>query len=100
MNNKELRINIKIDGRIFPLEINRDEEERYRKAAKKVNEIVSSFRKTFRDQESQDILAMSAFQLALSNAELEDRNDNSFFIDDLKDINDDISDFLKEKEKK
>lgn len=100
MKNKRLSINIKIDGRIFPLEINRDEEERYRKAAKMVNEIVNKFRTTFRDQESQDILAMSAFQLALSNVELQDRNDNSLFIDELKNLNDDISDFLSDKEKK
>ncbi len=40
VENKKLSINIKIDGRIFPLEIDRDEEERYRKAAKMVNEIV------------------------------------------------------------
>ena len=100
MKNKRLSINIKIDGRIFPLEINRDEEERFRKAAKKVNEFVSKFRKEFKEQESQDILAMSAFQIALSNAELQERDDNSLFIDELKNLNDDISDFLKEKEKK
>jgi cell division protein ZapA len=100
MKNKRLSINIKIDGRIFPLEINRDEEERYRKAAKMVNEIVSKFRTEFRDQESQDILAMSAFQIALSNTELQERDDNSLFIDELKNLNDDISDFLKDKEKK
>jgi cell division protein ZapA len=100
VKNKRLSINIKIDGRIFPLEINRDEEERYRKAAKMVNEIVSKFRTEFRDQESQDILAMSAFQIALSNTELQERDDNSLFIDELKNLNDDISDFLKDKEKK
>ena len=100
MKNKRLSINIKIDGRTFPLEIDRDEEERYRKAAKMVNEMVSKFRTKFRDQESQDILAMSAFQIALNNAELQERDDNSLFIDELKNLNDDISDFLKDKEKK
>ena len=100
MKNKRLSINIKIDGRIFPLDINREDEERYRMAAKMVNETVGKFRQTFRDQESQDILAMTAFQIALSNTELQNRNDNSLFIDELKDLNDDISDFLKEKKKK
>lgn len=99
MENKKLSINIKIDGRIFPLDINRADEERYRLAAKMVNETISKFRKTFGDQGSQDILAMTAFQIALSNTELQNRNDNSLFIDELKDLNDDISDFLKEKEK-
>ena len=98
--NKKLSINIKIDGRIFPLDINRSDEERYRIAAKMVNETVAKFRKTFREQESQDILAMTAFQIALSNKELQNRNDYSLFIDELKNLNDDISDFLNEKKKK
>lgn len=98
--NKKLRINIKIDGRPYPLHINRVDEERYRLAAKMVNETVVKFRETFRDQESQDILAMTAFQIALSNTELQNRNDNSLFIDELKNINDDILDFLKEKKEK
>ena len=100
MKNKKLSINIKIDGRIVPLDINRTDEERYRLAAKMVNETISKFRKTFGDQESQNILAMTAFQIALSNTELQNRNDNSLFIDELKDLNDDISDFLIERKRK
>ena len=95
--NKKLKINIKIDGRFYPLHINRTDEERYRLAAKMVNEMVTKFRETFRDKESQDILAMAAFQIALSNTEIQNRNDSSLFIDELKNLNDDISDFLKEK---
>ena len=100
VENKKLSINIKIDGRIYPLHINRTEEERYRLAAKMVNETVTKFRETFRDKESQDILAMTAFQVALNNTELQNRDDSSLFIDELKNLNDDISDFLKEKKKK
>lgn len=100
VENKKLRINIKIDGRIYPLHINRSDEERYRLAAKMVNETANKFRDTFRDKESQDILAMTAFQIALSNTELQNRDDSSFFVDELKNLNDDISDFLKEKKKK
>ena len=100
IENKKLRINIKIDGRIYPLHINRSDEERYRLAAKMVNETATKFRDTFRDKESQDILAMTAFQIALSNTELQNRDDSSFFVDELKNLNDDISDFLKEKKKK
>lgn len=99
MNKKELRINIRIDGRNYPLTINRIDEEKYRLAAKMVNEMVDKYRKLFHDQESRDILAMTAFQIALNNTELQNRNDNSLFIDGLKDLNDDISDFLKDKEK-
>lgn len=100
MENKKLSINIKIDGRNFPLKINRAEEEKYRLAAKMVNETINKFRNEFGEIESQQILAMAAFQIALNNTELQNRNDTSLFIDELKNLNDDISDFLKEKKKK
>lgn len=97
MNKDQFRINIRIEGRVYPLSIDRKEEERYRKAAKAVNETVGKFRKLFHDKDSQDILAMVAFQVALDHTELLERDDKSLFMDGLKDINDDISDFLREK---
>lgn len=100
MENKKLSINIKIDGRNFPLTIDRKDEERYRLAAKMVNETINKFRNEFGEIESQQIMSMTAFQIALNNTELQNRNDTSLFIDELKNLNDDISDFLKEKEKK
>lgn len=100
VENKKLSINIKIDGRNFPLKINRRDEERYRLAAKMVNETINKFRNEFGEIESQQILSMTAFQIALKNTELQNRNDTSLFIDELKNLNDDISDFLKEKQTK
>ena len=100
MDNKKFRINIKIDGKSYPLTIDIEDEERYRLAAKRVNEIVRKYREQFGEQDSKDILAMAAFQIALSNTEMQQRNDKSLFIEELKNLNDDISDFLKEKRKK
>ncbi len=99
MNKDQFRINIRIEGRVYPLRIDRKDEERYRKAAKTVNETVSKYKNLFQDKDSQDILAMTAFQIALEHAEMLEREDKSLFMDDLKDLNDDISDFLKEKVK-
>ena len=96
---EQLRINVRIEGRAYPLNIDRKDEERHRIAAKTVNETVSKYRELFRDKESQDILAMAAFQIALNHTELLQREDKSLFMDGLKDLNDDISDFLKEKTK-
>jgi len=97
--NNKLKINIKIDGRIYPLFIDRADEEKYRLAAKIVNETIAKYRETFRDKGIQDILAMTAFQLALNNTEWQESQDVSLFIEELKNLNDDISDFLKEKKK-
>jgi len=100
VDKKKFRINIKIDGKNYNLTINIEDEERYRLAAKRVNEVVRKYREQFGDQDSKDILAMAAFQIALSNTEIQQRNDKTLFIDELKNLNDDISDFLKEKGKK
>jgi len=97
LKDKSFRIHIKIDGKAYPLNINRADEERYRKAAKIVNETISSYRKMFQNSEQQDIMAMTAFQVALSYTEEQERHDYTQFIDDIKDLNDDITDFLKEK---
>jgi len=100
VDKKKFRINIKIDGKNYPLIIDTEDEERHRLAAKRVNDIVRKFREQFGDQDSKDILAMAAFQIALNSTELQQRNDKTLFIEELKNLNDDISDFLKEKKKK
>jgi len=100
VDKKKFRINIKIDGKSYPLTINIEDEERYRLAAKRVNEIVRKYREQFGEMDSKDILAMAAFQIALSKTELQQRNDKTLFIEELKNLNDDISDFLKEKKKR
>jgi cell division protein ZapA len=82
------------------LTISIEDEERYRLAAKRVNEIVRQYREQFGDQGSADILRMTAFQIALSKTEIRQQNEKSLFIEELKNLNDDISDFLKEKRKK
>lgn len=97
MCEKRLKINIKIDGRVYSLDIDREDEEKYRLAAKIVNETVTRFRKVFHDKDSQDILAMGAFQIALGNTKVQQIEERNLFIEELKNINDDISDFLKEK---
>jgi len=96
----QFRINIKIEGRIYPLSIDRKDEEKYRIAAKNINETITKYKQLFRDKDAQDILAMAAFQIALAKTEISEREDKTLFIDEIKNLNDDISDFLKEKVKK
>lgn len=100
MENRKFTINIKIDGKGYPLTINREDEERYRLAAKRVTETVRKFREQFGEQDPKDILAMAAFQIALNCSEKQLSDDKSLFIEALKNLNDDISDFLKEKNKR
>jgi cell division protein ZapA len=100
VNRDQFRINIKIEGRTYPLSIDRKDEEKYRLAAKDVNETIAKYKQLFRDKDAQDILAMAAFQIALDKTQISGLEDKTLFIDEIKNLNDDISDFLKEKVKK
>jgi cell division protein ZapA (FtsZ GTPase activity inhibitor) len=100
VDKNQLSINIKISGRVYPLNIDRKDEERHRIAANTVNETINRYRELFRDKDAQDIMAMAAFQLALNQTELLQDNDKTLFVDELKNLNDDIADFLKEKAQK
>ncbi len=62
---KKLKIKITIGGRVYPLSIsNATEEEGMRKAANKINDLVSRFEKSYAVSDKQDVLAMCALQFA------------------------------------
>lgn len=60
----ELSIKVNIAGRSYPLTIKREEEEAIRKAAKEVDLIVTNFQTNYAVKDKQDLLAMTALQLA------------------------------------
>lgn len=91
---EKLSIKIKIDGRDYPLKVDRENEEKYRKAAKIINDIVLQYRQKYLNSDSQDFLAMTAFQFVLKNIELEEKVDQSPLFDELKKIDEDLGDYL------
>lgn len=60
----QLSIKVSIAGRVYPLTIERTEEENVRKAVKLINEKVSDFEKNYNIKDRQDLLAMSSLQFA------------------------------------
>ncbi|MFV0505244.1 MAG: cell division protein ZapA [Bacteroidales bacterium] len=72
-----MKINIKIDGKEYPLSIDRDKERLYRDAVGKLNEQILRYRKKYDAQrvDRDDIFAMVAFSLALRTEELENELD-------------------------
>ncbi len=95
---EKLSINIKIDGRSYPLKVEREKEEKHRKAAKIINDIVLQYRQRYVNSDSQDILAMTAFQFVLKAIELEEKVDHSPLFDELKKLDEDLGDYLSLKE--
>ena len=94
----KLSIKIKIDGREYPLKVDREDEEKYRKAAKIINDIILQYRQKYSSSNTQDFLAMTAFQFALKTIELEEKVDRSPLFDELKKLDEELSDYLSLKE--
>ena len=62
---ESLKIKVTIAGRVYPMRIkNENEEEGMRKAANKINELVTKFEKNYAVSDKQDVLAMCALQFA------------------------------------
>lgn len=95
---EKLSINIKIDGRSYPLKVDKKDEEKHRKAAKIVNDIVLQYRQKFVNNDTQDFLAMAAFQFVLKSLELEEKVDRSPLFDELKQLDEELDDYLSLKE--
>ena len=91
---EKLSINIKIDGRNYPLKVDRENEEKFRKAAKIINDIVLQYRQKYLTSDSQDVLAMTAIQFVVKAIDLEEKVDQSLMFDELKRLDEDLGDYL------
>lgn len=60
----QLKIKISVADRVYPLTINPSQEEGLRKAAKKIEEMIKKFEKSYAVRDKQDVLAMCALQFA------------------------------------
>ncbi|MFV0482855.1 MAG: cell division protein ZapA [Bacteroidales bacterium] len=73
---EEIKINVKIDKKEFPVSIDREKEKLYRDAVKKLNEYVLKYKKQFAGSiDGSDTLAMVAFDFAVQIKELESKLD-------------------------
>ena len=95
---EKLSINIRIDGRNYPLKVDKKDEEKYRKAAKIINDIVLQYRQKYVNNDSQDFIAMAAFQFVVKNIDLEEKVDQSPLFEGLKKLDEELSDYLSLKE--
>jgi len=95
---EKLSINIKIDGRSYPIKVDRLEEEKYRKAAKIINDIVLQYRQKYFTSDTQDFLAMTAIQFVAKSIDLEEQVDRSPFFDELMKLDEELGEYLSLKE--
>ena len=95
---EKLLIRLNVVDRYYPLKVERHEEEKVRKAAKLINDKVLQYKQRYIDKDSQDFLAMAALQFVIKYLESENRTDVSPVISELKDLNDELEDFISQEQ--
>jgi len=91
---EKLSINVNVAERLYPLKIDRDDEEKIRKAAKLINDKVILYKQRYSDKDVQDYLAMAALQFVIKLIECEDKTDTSEFMSELKDLDEWLGSFI------
>ena len=90
----KLSININIADRLYPLRVDRKEEEGIRKAAKIINEKVVQYKQKYPSKDLQDCLSMATLQFVIQKFDTEKRIDSSPLVDELEVLNDLLAEFL------
>lgn len=91
----KFHIKLQIVGRYYPMVIERKDEERFRKAARLINEKVAQYKQRYKDRDIQDFLSMAALQFVLKELVLEENNDETPLVSVLKEMNEELDEFLK-----
>ena len=74
---EKLSIRVNIADRYYPLKIDREDEEKIRKAAKMINDKVFQYKTKYADKDIQDFLAMAALQFVIKLSEMEGKDENT-----------------------
>jgi len=95
MNGNKFRIRIEIAGKYYSLDINREEEELKRSAAKGVQKKYERCLATYlKSAEREDLLAMVAFKLAEENVLVGERNETAPFIEKIQQMTNELEAYL------
>ncbi|MDP4208446.1 MAG: cell division protein ZapA [Bacteroidota bacterium] len=95
---EKLSIRVNIADRYYPLKIEREDEERIRKAAKLINDKVFQYKTKYADKDIQDFMAMAALQFVIRLIEMEEKTDESNLVERLQKLNKVLDEFLKAEE--
>jgi cell division protein ZapA (FtsZ GTPase activity inhibitor) len=94
----KLSIRVNVADRYYPLKVERENEERIRKAARMINEKVLQYKQRYTDKDVQDFLAMAALQYVIKLTEEEEKLENDYLPDALKELIHKIETVLETKE--
>ena len=94
MSNQQ-KIKLSIADRVYPLTTTPEQEEGLRKAAKKIDEMIKRFEKSYAVRDKQDVLAMCALQFAtqVEQKQIDKTEDSQHFEEKLNILNQMLHDF-------
>ena len=90
----KFHIKLQIVGRYYPLVIEREDEERFRKAARLINEKVAQYKQRYRDKDVQDFLAMTSLQFVLKELDLNEKLENQPILSAIRELTEELDDFV------
>ncbi|MHC1704315.1 MAG: cell division protein ZapA [Tenuifilaceae bacterium] len=90
----KLSIRVNVADRYYPLKIDRNDEEKIRKAARLINEKVLQYKQRYTDKDLQDFLAMAALQFVIKLIESENKFDVSPVLDQLTELDEWLGEYL------
>ena len=90
----KLTIRVNIVDRYYPLKIDRNDEEKIRKAAKKINDTVTQYQKLYGNKDGQDFLAMVALQFVTRLVEAEEHHEIHPVLEEVRQFDKILADIL------
>ena len=94
----KLSIRVNVADRYYPLKVERENEEKIRKAARMINEKVLQYKQKYTDKDVQDFLAMAALQYVIKLTEEEEKLENDYLPDAIRELIQKIDSVLEIKE--
>src|SRR4030042_5489585 len=82
----KLSIRVNVADRYYPLKVERENEEKIRKAARLINEKVLQYKMRYTDKDVQDFLAMAALQYVIKLTEEEEKLENDYLPDAINEL--------------
>ena len=94
--NDKIRINLHMAGTTYPVTIAREDEQRVREAAKRVNMRFNLNQQENPDVSPEKIIAMTAFEFALEMLDQKERNDTEPYKEKIRELTDVLDEHFRE----
>jgi cell division protein ZapA (FtsZ GTPase activity inhibitor) len=95
---EKLSIRVNVADRYYPLKVERENEEKIRKAARMINEKVLQYKQKYTDKDVQDFLAMASLQYVIRLTEEEEKSKTDQLPGSLRELIQKIDSVLEDKE--